>query len=565
MPVEIGKMLVQAGKISEDQLKKALELQQSSKGRLGEILVKIGAIDDENVISEFVGKQLNIGAVRLTDVELNPEIVKLIPQDIARKFNVIAVSKIGKTLIVAISNPNNIYVLDAIKFITGCNIQPVISPESTIIKSIDQYYEDKGAFESIIKEIGDELEVVDTTEEEIAESDLQAQVQDKPLVKLVDSIIADAIRQGASDIHFECYEKRIRVRYRIDGTLHERAPIPFKYRAAIVSRMKIMADLDISERRLPQDGRIKIKIHERTVDLRVSVLPTIFGEKVVMRLLDPKSLMVDLTKLGFPELALKNFQKAIKSPYGMILVTGPTGSGKTTTLYSALKTLNTTDVNIMTAEDPVEFNFDGINQVLVKHDIGLSFAAALRSFLRQDPDIIMVGEIRDGETADIAIKAALTGHLVFSTLHTNDAPSTINRLIDMGVPPFLVSASTRLIMAQRMVKKICPHCKIEEKITPEVLEQLELPPERAQKLKIYKGKGCNECHGTGYSGRTGIFEVMPISPTIEKMIVTGIATPDIRSEAIKEGMLTLRTAALEKMVNGIISLDQVIAQSVSSD
>ncbi|MCP4581385.1 MAG: type IV-A pilus assembly ATPase PilB [candidate division Zixibacteria bacterium] len=565
MGVEIGKMLVRAGKISEEQLKKALEVQKNSKGKLGDILIKLGAVEGEDVISEFVGKQLNIGALRITDVELNPDIVKLIPQDIARKFNVIAVSKIGKALIVAISDPNNIYVLDAIKFITGCNIQPVISPESTITKSIDQYYEDSSGLDSIIKEIDDELEVVDTSEEEIEESDLQAQVQDKPLVKLVDSIIADAIRQDASDIHFECYERRIRVRYRIDGTLQERAPIPFKYRPAIISRMKIMADLDISERRLPQDGRIKIKIQERTVDLRVSVLPTIFGEKVVMRILDPKSLMVDMTKLGFPKLALNNFSKAIQSPYGMILVTGPTGSGKTTTLYSGLKTLNKTDVNIMTAEDPVEFNFDGINQVLVRSDIGLSFAAALRSFLRQDPDIIMVGEIRDKETADIAIKAALTGHLVFSTLHTNDAPSTINRLIDMGTPPFLVAASTRLIMAQRMVKRICSSCKKEQEVTPQILETLGLDQAKANGLKVYKGVGCTVCNNTGYKGRTGIFEVMPVSPVIEKMIINNVATAEIRAKAIEEGMLTLRSAAMDKLIEGDIPLDQVIAQSIADD
>jgi len=565
MGVEIGKMLVQAGKITEDQLTQALELQKDSKGKLGDILVKMGAVEDEDVISAFVGKQLNIGALRITDVELNSDIVKLIPQDIARKFNVIAVSKIGKSLIVAISDPNNIYVLDAIKFITGLNIQPVISPETAISKSIDQYYEDKSAFDSIIKEIDDELEVVDTSEDEIAEQDLQAQVQDKPLVKLVDSIIADAIRKGASDIHFECYEKRIRVRYRVDGTLHERAPIPFKYRPAIISRMKIMADLDISERRLPQDGRIKIKIQDRTVDLRVSVLPTIFGEKVVMRILDPKSLMVDMTKLGFPELALDNFKHAIKSPYGMILVTGPTGSGKTTTLYSALKTLNVPDVNIMTAEDPVEFNFDGINQVLVRSGIGLTFAASLRSFLRQDPDIIMVGEIRDKETADIAIKAALTGHLVFSTLHTNDAPSTIDRLIDMGTPPFLVAASTRLIMAQRMVKKICKYCAKEQEVTPQMLEMLGMDQSKAKGLKVFKGTGCNNCNNTGYLGRSGIFEVMPISTEIEKMIVTGTSTAAIRTQAIKEGMLTLRSAALEKMQQGMITIDQVIAQSVADD
>ncbi len=561
MSIELGKMLVKAGKITEEQLNKALEFQKNSNGKLGEILVKIGAVEDENVISEFVGKQLNIGALRLTDVELNPETVKLIPQDIARRFNVIAVSKIGKTMIVAIADPNNIYVLDAIKFITGCNIQPVISPEGTIQKAIDIYYEDKGALDSIIKEIDEELEVVEASEDIPEEMDLQKAVQDKPLVKLVDSIIADAIKKGASDIHFECYEKRIRVRYRIDGSLQERAPIPFKYRAAIISRMKIMADLDISERRLPQDGRIKIKIGERTVDLRVSTLPTIFGEKVVMRILDPKSLMVDLTKLGFPELALKNFTKAINLPYGMILVTGPTGSGKTTTLYSALKTLNVPDVNIMTAEDPVEFNFDGINQVLVRSDIGLTFAAALRSFLRQDPDIVMVGEIRDQETADIAIKAALTGHLVFSTLHTNDAPSTINRLVDMGIPSYLIAASTKLIMAQRMVRKICSFCKKEEPITPEVIELLQLSPEQVKTMKIYKGSGCNECNNTGYSGRTGIFEVMPISPTIEKMIVQNASTAELRQQAINEGMLTLRMAALEKLTNGITSLEEVLAET----
>jgi type IV pilus assembly protein PilB len=561
MSIELGKMLVKAGKINEEQLNKALELQKSTNGKLGEILVRIGAIEDENLVSEFVGKQLNIGALRLTDVELNPDIVKLIPQDIARRFNVIAVSKIGKTLIVAIADPNNIYVLDAIKFITGCTVQPVISPESIIQKALDIYYEDKSALDSIIKEIDDELEVVDTNEELPEELDLQKAVQDKPLVKLVDSIIADAIKKGASDIHFECYEKRIRVRYRIDGSLQERPPIPFKYRAAIISRMKIMSDLDISERRLPQDGRIKIKFGERTVDLRVSVLPTIFGEKVVMRILDPKSLMVDMTKLGFPELSLKNFTKAIESPYGMILVTGPTGSGKTTTLYSALKTLNKGDVNIMTAEDPVEFNFDGINQVLVRSDIGLTFAAALRSFLRQDPDIIMVGEIRDQETADIAIKAALTGHLVFSTLHTNDAPSTINRLIDMGIPPYLIGASTRLIMAQRMVRRICTFCKKEEHVDQDTLDLLNIPEEQRKTFKMYKGVGCNECNGTGYSGRTGIFEVMPISPTIEKMIVQGTSTAEIRDQAVKEGMMTLRSSALDKLTNGVTALEEVLAET----
>ena len=561
MALELGKMLVKAGKITEDQLQQALEVQESGTGKLGEILVKIGAVPDENIISEFIGKQLNIGALRLNDIELNPEIVKLIPHDIASKFNVLAISKLYKTLIVAISDPNNIYVLDAIKFITGCNIQPVISPENTISKAIETYYDDSSALNDIIKDMSSELEVVEETEDDLSEQDLQSQVQDKPLVKLVDGLIADAIRKDASDIHFECYEKRIRIRYRIDGALQETAPIPFKYRAAIVSRMKIMADLDISERRLPQDGRIKVKLGGRTVDLRVSVLPTIFGEKVVMRILDPKSLMVDLTKLGFPDLALKNFDEVIHLPYGMILVTGPTGSGKTTTLYSALKTLNSTDVNIMTAEDPVEFNFEGINQVQIRSDIGLTFAAGLRSFLRQDPDIIMVGEIRDGETADIAIKAALTGHLVFSTLHTNDAPSTISRLVDMGVPTFLVAASTKLIMAQRMVRKICGYCKQEVKITPQMLEMLHLTKEEAAGLKIFQGKGCGRCNNTGYSGRTGLFEVMRITPMIEKMIVQGSSSAEIREQAVKEGMMALRSAGLEKLKNGITSLEEVVAET----
>jgi type IV pilus assembly protein PilB len=564
MALELGKMLVKAGKITEDQLQQALEMQKKGEGKLGEILVRLGAVPDENVISEFIGKQLNIGALRLTDIELNPDVVKLIPPDIAKKFNVIAVSKLGKTLIVAISDPNNIYVLDAIKFITGCNIQPVISPENTIQKAVETYYKDSSGLNELIKGISDgELELVEDTEDDISEQDLQSQVQDKPLVKLVDGIIAEAINKGASDIHFECYEKRVRVRYRFDGSLQESAPIPFKYRAAIISRMKIMADLDISERRLPQDGRIKVKLGGRTVDLRVSVLPTIFGEKVVMRILDPKSLMVDMTKLGFPELALKNFDRAIHLPYGMILVTGPTGSGKTTTLYSALKTLNTPDVNILTAEDPVEFNFDGINQVLVRSDIGLTFAAGLRSFLRQDPDIIMVGEIRDGETADIAIKAALTGHLVFSTLHTNDAASTINRLVDMGVPSYLVSASTKLIMAQRMVRKICNYCKQEIEVTPQVLEMLQLTKEEGAGLKIYEGKGCAQCNNIGYSGRTGLFEVMPISAAIERMIVAGATTSEIKQQGIEEGMLTLRSAGLDKLKLGITSVEEVVAETAA--
>ncbi|MCI0404573.1 MAG: type IV-A pilus assembly ATPase PilB [candidate division Zixibacteria bacterium] len=562
MTAELGALLVKAGKITQQQLAKALEIQKQTNGKLGQVLVQMGAVPDENEISEFVGRQLNIGALRLSDLELNPEIVKLIPLDIARKFNVIAISKLGKTLVVAISDPNNIYVLDAIKFITGCTVQPVISPEKAIQKAIESQYQDSGGLKEILDKIeGDSLEVIDAGEDTITEQDLQSQVQDKPLVKLVDHLIADAIRKGASDIHLESYEKRIRVRYRIDGALQEMAPLPFRYRAAIVSRVKIMADLDISERRLPQDGRIKVKIGDRTVDLRVSVLPTIFGEKVVMRILDSKSLMVDLTRLGFEEQALKQFEAAINLPYGIILVTGPTGSGKTTSLYSALKTINTTDINIMTAEDPVEFNFDGINQVLVKTDIGLTFAAALRSFLRQDPDVILVGEIRDAETAEIAIRAALTGHLVFSTLHTNDAPSSINRLIDMGIPNYLVASATKMIVAQRMVRKICQFCKVEVPITKEVLLKLGVPENEVGAFKIYEGKGCQECGQTGYSGRNGIFEAMPITPAIEQLILKQASTAAIREQAVKEGMLTLRTAGLSKIKRGLTTVEEVLAES----
>ncbi len=560
MSVELGAMLVKAGKITQEQLDKALALMKDNKVPLEQTLVSIGAIESEDDITGFVGKQLNMGTLRLSDVELNPEIVKLIPLDIARKFNVIAVSKLGRNLIVAISDPNNIYVLDAIKFITGCSIQPVISPEKAILKAIDTYYADENGFSEIAKglEEDSDLEVV-AADEAPSEDDLQSAIQDKPLVKLVASIIADAIRSGASDIHFETYEKRIRVRFRIDGELREMAPLPFKYRAAIVSRLKVMADLDISERRLPQDGRIKIKISERTIDLRVSVLPTIFGEKVVMRILDPLALMVDMTKLGFSENSLKRFDRAIHLPFGIILVTGPTGSGKTTTLYSALKQINKVDTNIMTAEDPVEFNFDGINQVAVKSGIGLTFAASLRSFLRQDPDVIMVGEIRDGETAEIAIRAALTGHLVFSTLHTNDAPSSINRLIDMDVPNYLVSSATRLIMAQRMTKKICLNCKEEIQLTEKQLTSLNVPEEMLKGIKAFRGAGCSECGETGRAGRTGVYEVMPISEEIEQLILAKATDAEIREVAIKEGMSTLRMAAIEKMKQGVISLEEVMS------
>jgi len=561
MSAELGAMLVKAGKITPEQLERALSIKEERKTKFDEALVEIGAITSEEELSDFIGKQLNMGTLRLADIELNPETVKLIPLDIARKFTTIAVSRLGKTLIVAISDPNNIYVLDAIKFITGCNVQPVISPEKAIQKAIETYYRDQNGVSEILRGMEDdeELEIVAVDEQGFSESDLETAVQDKPLVRLVDSIIKDAVRIGASDIHIEMYERRIRVRYRVDGSLREMAPLPFKYRAAIISRVKIMAELDISERRLPQDGRIKVKIDNRTVDLRVSILPTIFGEKVVMRILDPNALMVDMTRLGFSPKALERFSTAIQLPYGIILVTGPTGSGKTTTLYSALKQINTEDINIMTAEDPVEFNFDGINQVAVKAEIGLTFASALRSFLRQDPDVIMVGEIRDSETAEIAIRAALTGHLVFSTLHTNDAPSSINRLIDMGVPNYLVSSATRLIMAQRMTRKLCNNCKRPYRLTDEDIALLGVPPEKITTRDVFEAAGCTECGNSGLSGRAGIFEVMPISPGIEQLILDRATDVQIRDKAVEEGMLTLRMAAVEKLMAGTIGFKEVIA------
>jgi type IV pilus assembly protein PilB len=561
MSAELGAMLVQAGKITPEQAEKALQISKDKKEKYESVLVSIGAAKSEDEIAAFIGKHLKIGALRLGDIEINPEVIKLIPVDIARKFKVLAISRINKTLLVAVSDPNNIYVLDAIKFITGCTIQPVISPEKAIEKAIEQYYADKGQYNEILNRLESEDSGIEVVEGDSGpnDSDLLSAIQDKPLVKLVDSIIGDAIRMGASDIHLETYEKRIRVRYRIDGDLQEMSPLPFKYRAAIVSRIKIMAELDISERRLPQDGRIKIKINGRTVDLRVSVLPTIFGEKVVMRILDPLALKVDLTKLGFRQEELAKFEDKIRSPYGIVLVTGPTGSGKTTTLYSALQSLNTIDVNIMTAEDPVEFNFEGINQVAVKSEIGLTFASALRSFLRQDPDIVMVGEIRDSETAEIAIKAALTGHLVFSTLHTNDAPSSVTRLIDMGTPYYLVASATKLILAQRMVRKICTNCKEEINLTQEQVDSLKLSPELLRGLRSFKGKGCKDCNNTGGSGRIGIFEVMPISYAIEDAILKKQPDTVIRDIAVSEGMFTLRMSAIEKMKQGMCSIEEVFA------
>jgi len=560
---KLGSLLVKAGKINQEQLEKALSIQKKKGGKIGQILVEMGVVKDENVITEFLGRQLNIGTLNLTEIELNPEVVKLIPVDIARKFNVIAVSKLSKTLIVALSDPENIFVMDMIKFITGFNVQLVISNEKDIKDALDQYYDESESLSMLMKDLDvGNLEIVE--EESVDEQELKSAIEDKPLVRLVDGLITDAIRRKASDIHIEIYEKRLRVRYRIDGTLQEMAPLPYKLRAAVVSRIKIMANLDISERRRPQDGRIKVKVAARKIDLRVSTIPTIFGEKVVMRILDPKSLMLDLTKLGFPEGSLKQFDYAIHQPYGMILVTGPTGSGKTTTLYSALSQLNNPDVNIMTVENPVEYNIGGINQIQVHQEIGLTFAASLRSFLRQDPDIIMVGEIRDLETAEIAIRAALTGHLVFSTLHTNDAPSTINRLVDMGVPSFLVASSVRMIIAQRLFRKICEHCKERVDVPDEILGRLGFSPQELKGMEFFKGKGCPACNNTGFSGRTAAYEVMPIIGRLERLILEGKSSQELEIAAQEEGMLSLREAGFEKLKRGITTVEEVLGETAGN-
>ncbi len=546
MALKIGEMLVNAGRLTEEQLGKALEVQKAEGGKLGTVLLRLGYIKDENVINEFLAKQLNIGTIKITDLDFDPDIVQLIPKDIARKFGVIATLKVGKSLFVSTSDPNDVFVQDTLKFVTGLDVQPVLAQERAIRDAIDKFYASEyESLQDIMTGMEQDLEVMEDQDEDFNMADLQQAVQEEPLVKLVNGILTEALSRQASDIHIETYEKTTRVRYRVDGALVEAAPLPFKLRAAVVSRLKIMSKLNISERRLPQDGRIKIQFNGRPIDFRVSILPCIFGEKVVMRILDPENLMLDITKLGFPSEGLSRFNHAIHLPFGMVLVTGPTGSGKTTTLYSALSTLNQPNVNIMTAEDPVEYNLTGINQVQIHHEIGLTFAEALRSFLRQDPNIILVGEIRDKETGDIAIKAALTGHLVFATLHTNDAPSTITRLIDMGIPPFMVGTSVKLVIAQRLIRKVCPNCKHPAEIEQEFMDFLGITKEDAKKYTFYEGAGCDVCNGTGYKGRRALFEIMPVTKIVEKMILEGASALELEEQSVKEGMRSLRQEAIK--------------------
>jgi type IV pilus assembly protein PilB len=558
---DIGQKLLDANLIDEQALTKAGLQQKNSGGTLTGNLVKIGAITEADLL-EFLTHLYHVPAADLSNYEPDPALTKLIPGDVAIKFMALPISRSGRRLVVAMANPSNIFAIDDIKFITGYEVEPHVACETPLKKAIDRAYDSAGTMADVMKGMEEDLAVVE--EDDTAEADAGIAAADEaPIVKLVNSLIADAVRKGASDIHMEPYEKSMRVRFRIDGVLHEMMSPPFKFKAALISRLKIMAELDIAERRVPQDGRIKIKVLNRTIDLRVSTLPTIFGEKIVMRILDKSNLNIDLEKLGFEPQAMKEFSGAIASPYGMVLVTGPTGSGKTTTLYSALSRINTPEVNVMTAEDPVEYNLDGINQVLVNEDVGLTFAAALKAFLRQDPNIVMVGEIRDLDTASIAVKAALTGHLVLSTLHTNDAPSAIGRMVDMGIEPFLVASSVNLILAQRLVRRICNNCKRPIELDAEVLRELQLDAADAKAAQFAEGAGCVDCSNTGYRGRQGVYEVMPMSPRLRDLTLDRVAAGEIKKTAIAEGMLTLRRDGLEKLKRGITTVEEILKETAA--
>ncbi len=554
---KVAAKLLEAGIITDADLAKAQDIQKKQGGTLGQALIRAGAVD-EATLTTFLGDVYNMPVIDLENVTVELECIDLVPGDVARKFQVLPVSRRGRILTVAMSNPSNIFAIDDIKFITGLDVQPAVVGEMAIKKAIDKYYATADSLSEIMEGIEADIEVVEEEEDD----DITGQEgQNAPVVKLVNTLLAEAVKLGASDIHIEPYERNMRVRYRVDGILQEVMEPPIKLKNAIISRLKIMSELDIAERRIPQDGRIKLKIGSKKIDLRVSTLPCIYGEKVVMRILDKGNLNLDLADFNMEEKAIKDIYHAIAQPFGMVLVTGPTGSGKTTTLYSCLSKLNNPDLNIMTAEDPVEYNIDGINQVQVREEVGLTFAAALKAFLRQDPNIVMVGEIRDLETGGIATKAALTGHLVLSTLHTNDAPSTINRMIDMGIEPFLVASSTVLIMAQRLVRRICSGCKEEMDVSPEALRDIGLPPGTV----AYKGKGCDKCNGTGYSGRQGLYEVMPITSEIRDLILDRAPTSEIRDMAVQQGMLTLREDGLIKIQKGITTIEEVLRETAVSD
>ena len=561
----LGELLVRNKLIDEKQLAKALEEQKASGGRLGASLTKLGFLKEED-LAAFLSRQYGVPSINLNEFEIDENVIKLIPAEVVQKYQLIPVNRAGSTLIVAMADPSNIFAIDDIKFMTGYNVEVVVTSEGSIKTAIDKYYDQSASFDDVMGDLDDiDLEVIDE-DDEVDSSELAKASEDAPVVKLVNLILTDAIKKKASDIHIEPYEKSFRVRYRIDGVLHEVMKPPMKLKNALTSRVKIMSEMDISERRLPQDGRIKIKLPGgKDMDYRVNCLPTLFGEKICLRLLDKSNLQLDMTKLGYEEQSLKWFKEQIHKPFGMVLVTGPTGSGKTVSLYSALSELNTPTENISTAEDPVEFNFAGINQVQMHEEIGLNFASALRAFLRQDPDIIMIGEIRDFETAEIGVKAALTGHLVLSTLHTNDAPSTINRLLNMGIEPFLVASAVNLITGQRLGRRICQECMVPEDIPRETLIQAGIPEAQADETVCYKGEGCSNCNDTGYKGRVGYYQVMPMFEEIRELILAGANTAELKRESIRLGVKTMRQSALTKMVEKITSFEEVLRCTIADD
>ncbi len=570
VPDKLGELLVRNGRINQAQLNEALGLQKDQGGRVGTNLVKLGYLTEKQLV-DSLAQHFKVPAVDIAGMDIDEAVLKIIPADLARKYTILPVSKTGATVTVAMIDPTNVFAMDDVKFMTGYRVEPVVASETGIRTAIDRYYgsthaiELKKVMEDLTEESQSDLEVLEE-EEDLDLATLEEESEQAPVVKLVNLVLTDAIKRGASDIHIEPYEKEYRVRYRIDGILYEMMHPPLKLKEAITSRAKIMARLDIAEKRLPQDGRIKIKTKisgkSKDLDYRVSVLPTLFGEKIVMRLLDKDKLMLDMTKLGFEPESLRKFETAILKPYGMVLVTGPTGSGKTNTLYSALQRINTPEVNIMTAEDPVEFNLSGINQVQTREQIGLNFAAALRSFLRQDPNIILVGEIRDFETAEVAIKAAMTGHLVLSTLHTNDAPSSISRLMNMGIEPFLVATSVHLIVAQRLVRRICTFCKEPLEVPPAALVQTGFAEHESRTLKLFRGRGCERCSNTGYKGRVGLYEVLEIDDELREMILSGASAFELRQKAITNGMMTLRMSGLQKIRDGMTSIEEVVRETV---
>ncbi len=581
MAVRIGELLLKEKRITPEQLQEALNRQKANGGKLGSNLVKLGFVADEE-ITALLSRQYGVPSITLGEFEIDPAVIKLIPAETAQKYQVLPLSRSGAMLTIAMTDPTNLFAMDDIKFMTGYNVEPVVASESSVLRAIEKYYDasakaaggngQPSALDFANQALQD-LPMVDASDvevleelEEISVEALTRQGEEAPVIRLVNVMLMSAISKGASDIHIEPYETELRVRYRIDGVLYNIMAPPLKLRDPIASRVKIMAKLDIAEKRLPQDGRIKIRFNDagraKEIDFRVSSLPTLFGEKIVLRLLDRDKLMLDMTKLGFEAEALARFEDAIARPWGMVLVTGPTGSGKTNTLYSSISKLNTPGTNILTAEDPVEFNLVGINQVQIREGIGLTFAAALRAFLRQDPNIILVGEIRDFETAEIGIKAALTGHLVLSTLHTNDAPSTINRLINMGIEPFLVASSVNLICAQRLVRRVCRDCAEPVAVPAQTLEQIGFAPEDAASMRPLKGRGCEKCSHTGFKGRMGLYEVMDVDDEIKELILVGASGLELRKKAIERGMLTLRQSGLRKVKDGLTTIEEVLRETV---